>query len=120
MVALMQPSMTHVYRVSVMTCLYFAVLLNVWAISSYLRSIRRLHCSILYISCTMCSLCTCRRQWQAHDGTVHADEQNIIELSSCMLRIQAAFTIEMGGVRGVDVTTTASTTTTNAIHGVLQ
>jgi hypothetical protein len=49
----------------------------------------------------MCALCTCRRQWQAHDGTVHADKQTIIELSSCMLRIQAAFTIEMGVVRGV-------------------
>jgi hypothetical protein len=37
-----------------------------------------------------------------------------------MPRVQAAFTIEMRGVRGVGITTTASTTITNAIHGVMQ
>jgi hypothetical protein len=51
---------------------------------------------------------------------MHADRQIIIELSPCMPRVQAAFTIEMGGVRGVGITTTASTTITNAIHGVMQ
>jgi hypothetical protein len=68
----------------------------------------------------LCALCTCRRQWRSHDGTMHADRQIIIELSPCMPRVQAALTIEMGGVRGVGITATASTTITNAIHGVMQ
>jgi hypothetical protein len=74
----------------------------------------------LYLIC-YCYVCdvNCRRQWRSHDGTMHADRQIIIELSPCMPRVQAAFTIEMGGVRGVGITT-ASTTITNAIHGVIQ
>jgi hypothetical protein len=51
---------------------------------------------------------------------MHVDRQIIIELSPCMPRVQAAFTIEMGGVRGVGITTAASTTITNAIQGVMQ
>jgi hypothetical protein len=51
---------------------------------------------------------------KARDGTIYADRQIRVELSPCMPRVQAAFTIEMRGA------TTASTAITNALHGGMQ